>query len=161
MIWKHINGFSNYMVNQYGDIININRNNKLKRSHITKYGYRRITLCNNYHVKHYFIHRLIAEYFIPNKHNYPCVNHIDGNKLNNSIENLEWCNHSKNNKHAYLLGLNKKRSGESHPRSKLSQDDVNNIRKIYSKGGTTYRKLAIMYNVTYAHIGAIVRMKIW
>ena len=52
-------------------------------------------------------HRLVAEYFIDNPNNYPIVNHIDGNKANNHIENLEWCTHSQNNIHAYKNGLNK------------------------------------------------------
>ena len=51
-------------------------------------------------------HRLVAEYFIDNPNDYPIVNHIDGNKANNHIENLEWCTYSQNNIHAYKNGLN-------------------------------------------------------
>ena len=63
-------------------------------------------------------HRLVAEYFIDNPNNYPIVNHIDGNKANNHIENLEWCTHSQNNIHAYKNGLN---------RSKKKQCTINGI----------------------------------
>ena len=63
-------------------------------------------------------HRLVAEYFIDNPNNYPIVNHIDGNKANNHIENLEWCTHSQNNIHAYKNGLN---------RSKRKQCTINGI----------------------------------
>ena len=63
-------------------------------------------------------HRLVAEYFIDNPNNYPIVNHIDGNKANNHIENLEWCTHSQNNIHAYKNGLN---------RSKKRQCTINGI----------------------------------
>lgn len=53
------------------------------------------------------LHRLVAETFLPNPNNYPVVNHINGNKLDNSIDNLEWCTISHNNKEAYRLGIRK------------------------------------------------------
>ena len=53
------------------------------------------------------LHRLLMETFVDNPNNYPCINHIDGNKLNNSLDNLEWCSISHNNKEAYRLGLRK------------------------------------------------------
>lgn len=54
-----------------------------------------------------YLHRLVAEYFIPNPDNKPCVNHKDGNKMNNTISNLEWVDYSYNNYHAYAMGLKK------------------------------------------------------
>ena len=56
--------------------------------------------------KDFKAHRLVAEYFIDNPNDYPIVNHIDGDKANNHIENLEWCTYSQNNIHAYKNGLN-------------------------------------------------------
>lgn len=55
--------------------------------------------------KDYKIHRLVAEYFIDNPNNCRVVNHIDGNKQNNNVNNLEWCTHTENNLHAYRTGL--------------------------------------------------------
>lgn len=57
--------------------------------------------------KDYKAHRLVAETFIPNPNNLPCVNHIDGNKRNNHVENLEWITYTENNLHAYKTGLTK------------------------------------------------------
>ena len=56
--------------------------------------------------KDYRTHRLVAEYFIENFNNLPVVNHIDGNKANNHVDNLEWCSYTDNNLHAYRSGLN-------------------------------------------------------
>lgn len=89
-----------------------------KRKSLNNYGYEIINLSRKIHL----VHRLIAQAFIPNTLNLPCVNHIDGNKLNNSISNLEWCSHKQNNIHAYKIGLKvgyfTGKSGYNHPSSK-------------------------------------------
>lgn len=68
-------------------------------------------LSNNNTSRCEYTHILIAKTFLPNPNNYPIVNHIDGNKHNNRIENLEWCTYSRNNKHAIDIGLRKKYVG--------------------------------------------------
>lgn len=65
-----------------------------------------------YKGKTYYNHRVVAKAFIPNYDNLPCVNHKDGNKQNNCVENLEWCTYSYNNKEAYRLGLKKSTKGK-------------------------------------------------
>ena len=59
-----------------------------------------------------FIHRLVAQTFIPNPNNFPQINHIDGNKLNNCITNLEWCTNLYNQQHAWKNGLHKAKKGK-------------------------------------------------
>lgn len=91
-----------YFVSPNGNVYN--RHGDLMVGAIDKCGYRHVILnrknCN--------VHRVIAETLIPNPNNLPCVNHKDGNKLNNSVDNLEWCTHSENTLHSFRTGLQKK-----------------------------------------------------
>ena len=81
-------------------------------------GYATFTAGRKGHRTRVSVHRLVAELFIPNPNNYQQVNHIDGNKENNCVCNLEWVTCSENNKHAYKMGLNK-----SHTKRKVNQYD--------------------------------------
>lgn len=93
--WRQIKGFENYYVSDYGRVANFNYRNTGKRILMkpfnTKVGYEQIALVdkNGKRVKKY-IHRLIAEAFIPNPQNKPEIDHIDTNRKNNSINNLRW-----------------------------------------------------------------------
>ena len=76
-------------------------------------GYLRCALSKDNKLKTYKVHRLVAMAFIPNPDNYSQVNHIDGNKENNSVGNLEWCDNSMNQLHAYKIGLKPPHKGGS------------------------------------------------
>lgn len=115
-IFKEINGYEGYYeVSNNGKIRRTKYydNGNKKRHNIPYYlkpaidkdGYFRVSLSKNYKYKRFFIHRLVAQTFIPNPNNYPCVNHIDGNKSNNNVNNLEWCTIAYNNIHALNNGL--------------------------------------------------------
>ena len=92
---KLIDGYKNYYIEDNGNVYNSNTNKYLKGS-ISEQGYKYYRLsCKNQKVR-YYAHRLVAEYFIPNPNNLLVVNHIDGNKLNNDISNLEWVTQSEN-----------------------------------------------------------------
>ena len=103
--------------------------------------------------------------FIPNPDNLPCVNHIDGNKLNNDLSNLEWCTHAYNNKHAYKTGLKKYAftGGENSANRKLTELEVKFIRENYKKYDPVYggRALAKRFNVTESCVSAIILGKSW
>lgn len=114
-IWKEINGYNNYYISNKGNVLNIykkaiKRNSKEKgiafrfmKPIQDANGYYIITLYKNNKPKNFKIHRLVAETFLSNKNNYPVVNHKNENKLDNRVENLEWCTISYNNKYGTRL----------------------------------------------------------
>ncbi len=91
------------------------------------------------------VHRLVAIAFLGN-HEDMVVNHIDGNKSNHRLDNLEWCTTSENHLHAYSTGLKVSKKGEKHHRSKLTDEQALNIKQL--KGKLSQRKIAIMYGVS-------------
>lgn len=96
--------------NIYDDGRCFNRNtNKFLVGSVKNTGYRMYNLTINGEKKYYSAHRLVAIHFIPNPDNLPVVNHIDGNKLNNNVTNLEWATQSENRQHAYDNNLQAKR----------------------------------------------------
>lgn len=100
-----IKDYPNYYVTDTGELYtrNYKRTGRIKKMSLTKYKdwYFGVVLYNNEMRCRKKVHRLVAEAFIPNPENKPCVNHKDGNKLNNCVENLEWCTYSENNLHAF------------------------------------------------------------
>ena len=93
-----------YAISNKGVLINVKNGKKLKTS-INKNGYLEVQLSTNGMRKSYRIHRLVALMFLNNEENKPYVNHKDGNKLNNSVDNLEWCTAKENDIHARNTGL--------------------------------------------------------
>ena len=91
-----------YVVFSTGDVFNLHGAKMVGM--IDRCGYHEIVLNG----KPYRVHRLVAEAFIPNTENKPCINHKDGNKQNNNADNLEWCTHSENTIHSFKNGLQKK-----------------------------------------------------
>ena len=111
--WKDIQGYEGlYQVSNLGEVRSLKykgRNNiKILKGASDKDGYRRVALFDKEKCrKEYRIHRLVAEAFIPNPENKPQVNHIDGCKYNNIVQNLEWCTNQENHIHAWKTGLSK------------------------------------------------------
>lgn len=95
---KQINNYENYFIDENGKIFNSSTKKYLKGS-IGENGYQYYRLSKNNQKKMFYAHRLVAEYFLDNPNNLPVVNHKDGNKLNNSVNNLEWVTYSENTKH--------------------------------------------------------------
>ena len=93
-----------YEVNELGEVFRI-RNPKPKYQSVNRYGYKVVGLWKNNKATAKTVHRLVALAFIPNPENKPCVNHIDGNKQNNHVSNLEWVTYSENTVHSFYIEL--------------------------------------------------------
>lgn len=112
-----INELAPYFVTKQGDVIQEVKNKKLTQF-IDKYGYRGVNLKLKGEWKRYLVHRLVAKVYIPNPDNKPQVNHKDGDKTNNHVDNLEWCTNQENRNHAVLNLLHK------HQKYSLKKDNV-------------------------------------
>ncbi len=164
--WIDLIGYGDYY--EISNLFNIRRkqnttnrkvSNLKRRVHTGGYEYIQITINNK--SKNLTYHRLIAQHFIPNPLDKPFVNHKDGNKLNNSIENLEWCTASENMIHCFATGLQKGRKGESHHNAKLSKSDVLKIREMFKNNKSIDEVHYIFNNVGRNHIIAIKNNKTW
>lgn len=170
-IWLKIKDYDGmYEISNLGRIKSLKRNSERILS-LTKdrYGYLGVRLCKNGIMKRFKVHRLVAEYFIDNPNNLFEVNHIDGNKENNVVDNLEWSTRSQNLKHAFKLKLKKgtggggKSYGEKNGNHKLSVKDVQEIRKKYVFKSKTHGSTALAkeYGVNKKTILSILHNKSW
>ncbi len=98
-----------YEITKDGKCIN-KKTGKIKNTFISNSGYERVNLWNKGKQKKFSIHQLVAIKYLNNSNNYEQINHKDGNKLNNNVNNLEWCTQSENMKHAYKMGLQKSKT---------------------------------------------------
>ena len=161
-IWKETSISGYYISNlgrirgRSGKIMKLYKNNKNPYLHIC------VPIAGrNSKQKILKVHREVAKAFIPNPNNYPVVNHLDGNKLNNIVTNLEWCTDSENSIHAYKTGLAKAKKGCNNIGSKLTENDVEWIRAHYIPKDPEFgcRALAKKFNMKHSNISRLINKK--
>ncbi len=146
-IWKDVDGYDGvYQVSTLGRFKSVDRIVKCKngakklyrgrmmKAVVANMGYYCLNMSKNGNVKSCHLHRLVAEAFISNPENKRTVNHIDGNKLNNCVANLEWATDSENNQHAVDNNLRNIKVGEAVSKAKLTELDVLEIRRLKHSG---------------------------
>lgn len=174
-IWHDIKNYEGYyQVSNFGNVKGLDRKittvygkQRLLKGKMMKLvkdrdGYLTVKLSKNNTLKHGKVHRLVAESFLDEISYKNEVNHIDGNKENNKIENLEWCTSSENRKHAVENRLLKV-VGSENPMSKLNEENVTKIRALYNenKKQNNILKLATEFGVSFQTIWEIVAFKSW
>lgn len=160
--YKTIPDFEDYEISKCGIL---RRKQDLKGSWkrgnlrtITKKGYKRAGLYKDGKIFFKGIHKWVALTYIPNPNNYEDINHKDGNKLNNCLDNLEWCDKAYNTSYNKTIGINLK--GSQIGTSKLTEEDVLIIKECLSCG-IEQRVLANKFNVNRATINGIANNKQW
>lgn len=147
--WKDIDDYEDYQISSSGNVISTKRGNRRQLvPFLNTKGYLFVNLCKNGKKKNFFIHRLVARAFLPNPENKTDVNHLDGNPLNNHLENLEWATRKENMQHAYAIGL--AHQGSDRSDAKLNNSQVIFIREnLYS---LSCDELAKKFNVSKSAI---------
>ena len=161
--WKDIENYEGiYQVSNFGRIKSFHEDKiRICKPSISNMGYLKVTLCKNGVKKSFAVHILVARAFILNPENKPQVNHKNCDKLNCTVDNLEWVTNGENQSHAWKMGVKKPLFGERSPHAKLTNEEVKQIREMYKWHDKEFNQhtIAKMFGVSPATINSIVRGK--
>lgn len=147
-LFKVIEEFPNYQISNLGNIKN-NKDILLKiGKRISNSGYIQVRLSKEGKYYYRYIHRLLAKAFLPNPNNYRTINHINGNKTDNTLTNLEWASDEQQQRHAFLMGL--KKHGISFTREQLFE-----VYDLYFKRKKSPKKISLILNRPFGTIRKI------
>lgn len=162
--WRKVKDFNLYSVSDQGNIRN-DKTGRILKGGLDTYGYPQVILCKNGSRINRKIHRIVAETFISNPDNKPQINHIDGDKTNNEVSNLEWCTNQENQNHFWRVldnDTHKKNRSISHKNKGLLSENPNAKSVIRLEDGKifkTIKEAAIDTGINYHHIGEVCRGK--
>jgi len=171
-IWKDVVGYEGlYQVSNLGNVRSLSRlvdyghckafrEGRVLAKAIDKDGYELVGLNKSSKSKLCKVHRLVAESFVRNTNQLSIVNHKDGVKNNNNINNLEWVNNSENIQHAYDSGLAKAHKGEKCGASKLTEEQVQTMRRLANQG-VMHKDIAAQFSISKRGIHNIISRKSW
>ena len=174
--WKRIEGFKDwYEISDKGDLryvfdMDCRNGVKIRKGESIgdyctkeKYTYKRAGLTNfdTKERKSFNIHRLVAETFIPNPDNKLCVNHIDGDKYNNNVDNLEWCTHKENTAHAIDTKLLTHPTGEFRDDTRYDRGIILEILDMYYKGFMLPKEIESKLDIPKGYVPLIVKGLRW
>jgi len=163
-MWKTICNFNQYTISDKGEIKSYKRNKEgyIMKKQEDKDGYFKVSLYKEGKYTRMFIHRLVMMTFNPVKKMEKLqVNHLDGDKKNNDINNLEWCTHKENIKHAINMGLKNSSKGVNNFNVKLTKEDVKKVVKLRENFGMTHLEIANKFNMSRRAIGNILNGVTW
>lgn len=168
-IWKSIKTYEGlYEVSNLGRIKSLSKRwsvgikkETVLRPSISKAGYLRVVLCHNSIKKHITIHKLVATHFCTNDNGNKIINHKNGIKSDNRADNLEWCTYSENALHAFSQGLVKPQKGERNGNTKIKEQDVSKIKRLYKEERLSQIKIGLIFGISQTQVGRIVNNKRW
>lgn len=172
-VWKPVQGYEGlYEISNLGRLKSPQKvvNGKEGRLHtlkermlnprVNQTGYYHTALYKNGKPKWYTVHRMVALSWIDNPENKPHINHKDSNRLNNRVDNLEWCTHGENMKHGFLYG-NKTQKGEKNNAAKITREIAEAVRALYAEGNLTQWQVGERFGLARCHVKDITTHKIW
>jgi hypothetical protein len=158
--WRPVVGFPDYMVSDQGRVKSLKFNReKILKQRIGTNGYPQVVLYKEGKFYRKEVHRLVAEAFLGIPEDKLEVNHRNGVKTDNSLENLEWLSHAENIRHADEIGL-RNIKGEKHPRAKLTTEEVLQIREMLVEG-VPPSEIAEIFNISVSSIYDIKSGRSW
>jgi hypothetical protein len=159
--WKDIPGYEAlYRINNKGDVLSLTYG-KIRVARNDVYGYPRVALYKDSKPRNFTVHRLVALAFIGECPDGQQVNHINGIRTDNRLENLEYVTPRQNTLHSYGVLGKKSPIGEAHGQSVLTESDVKSIRIEYAERGASKSELGRRFNVNRKTIEKIVRRQTW